>query len=450
MNSHMTKGSHLRNILILLLVLIGGAYWYLSTPDKAQVPIEEMQGAIPKLTTVRQENFPTIKIAKVIGWQGDAKPVAAAGLRVNAFADKLDHPRWLTELANGDVLVAESGMPVRGAVDAKDWIAQKLILKADGSSKPANRITLLRDTDGDGVADFRSVLVSGLNSPTGMVVLGGRLYVANTDAVISFPFKVGDTQISAPPEKLFDLPHNLPNNHWARNLIADPSGDSLYVTIGSDSNIAEGGMKAEKDRAQIKQYVFKTKELRMFTYGMRNPNGMAFNPKSGSLWTVVNERDQLGSDGPPDYLTVADFATFYGWPFTYWGGYEDQRVDQVRPDLLQYTKRPEYALGPHVAALGLAFNCRPELGAKFAQGAFVGMHGSWNRVPPSGYKVVYIPFNERGYPVDKVKPVDVLTGFLNAAGDAQGRPVGVIVNKAGALLVADDSGNRVWRVVAAK
>lgn len=443
----MTWKTHLRNIAILVAVLLFGLYWYLSSPDKARIALSDMQGPVPKLTTVRVEKFPTIKIAKIIGWQGDATPIAAPGLKVAAFADKLDHPRWLFELPNGDVLVAETSAPDRPIKSVDDWVAHHLIEDAGGAGGSADRITLLRDADGDGVAETRSVLISGLHSPFGMALVGDRLFVANTNAVIAFPYHPGDMKITAKGEKIMDLPDNLPNNHWARNLIADKDGQSLYVTIGSDSNIAEGGMEREKDRAQIKQYDFKTKTSRIYAYGLRNANGLAYNPKSGTLWTVVNERDMLGSDGPPDYLTTVDFGTFYGWPFFYWGGYEDQRVPQIRPDLKQYTKRPDYALGPHVAALGLAFSAGPSLGASFANGAFIGLHGSWNRSPPSGYKVVYVPFNDRGFPTG-AKPVDVLTGFLDDKGRAHGRPVGVIVDRKGALLVADDAGNRIWRVTA--
>ena len=280
-----------------------------------------------------------------------------------------------------------------------------------------------------------------------MALVGDTLYVANTDAVLAFPYKTGETKITAKGTKILDLPSSPPNNHWARNLIAAPDGQSLYITVGSNSNIAEGGMDKEKDRALIRQYDLKTRQSIVYAYGLRNPNGLAFNPKSGTLWTVVNERDMLGSDGPPDYLTTVDFGTFYGWPFFYWGGIQDQRVPQLRLDLQQYTKRPDYALGPHVAALGLAFNSGTTLGTRFSNGAFIGMHGSWNRYPASGYKVAYVPFNERGFPTGE-KPVDVLTGFLNDKGQAQGRPVGVIVDKKGALLVADDAGNRIWRVTA--
>ena len=443
----MRKRTHIRNITLMLIVAIGAGYWYLSTPDKATVDVAKLTGPGPELVGQRPQKFPTVKIAKLVGWNAGTTPVAARGLEVTQFAGGLDHPRWLHLLPNGDVLVAESSAPKRPVGGLQDWIGRKLISKAGGANPSADRITLLRDTNGDGVADQRSVLLDGLKSPFGMALKEETLFVANTDAVMAFRFKPGDLKISAKGEKLFDLPAGVPNNHWARNLILDPSGESLYVTIGSNSNIGENGMETEKNRAEIKQYEFKTKSLISYAYGLRNPNGLAFNPISKTLWAVVNERDMLGSDGPPDYLTTVDFGTFYGWPFTYWGGIEDQRVPQVRPDLKQYTKRPNYALGPHVAPLGLAFSKGASLGAGFANGAFVGLHGSWNRVPQSGYKVVYIPFNERGYPTG-AKPVDVLSGFLNDKGEAQGRPAGVIFDSAGGLLVADDAGNRIWRVTA--
>jgi glucose/arabinose dehydrogenase len=445
----MTRRQHILTILILLLIAIVGSGWFLSRPDVAQVPIAQVQGAAPKLIEARKQMVPTINVADIVGWKGEAKPVAGAGLSVRQFADKLDHPRWLYELPNGDILVAESSAPERPIQGVQDWVMRKLIEKGSGTSKSANRITVLRDTDGDGVADQRSTLIEGLNSPFGMALIKDRLYVANTDSVMVFPYRTGDLKIVDKGQKLFELPAQLPNNHWARNLIAAPDGSSLYVSIGSNSNIGENGMASEKDRAQIKQYIFATKSLDNFANGMRNPNGMAFNPRSGTLWATVNERDMLGSDGPPDYLTAVDFGSFFGWPDYYWGRYEDSRVKVIRQNLRQYTRRPDYALGPHVAALGLAFSSAPALGAPYGRGAFVAMHGSWNRVPASGYKVVYIPFNDVGFPQKDTKPLDVLTGFLTAKGDAQGRPAGLIIDRSGALLVADDSGNRIWRVTAA-
>jgi glucose/arabinose dehydrogenase len=444
----MTRRQHIRNIGLIVLVLAIAGGWWATRPDVAKLPISEMQGRGPNIIAARPQSVPTINVAKIIGWNGSEAPTAAAGLAVKAFADKLDHPRWLHELPNGDILVAESTQPDRPIMGVEDWVARNLIASANGSKKSANRITLLRDTDADGVADQRSVFLTGLNSPFGMVLIKNQLYVANTDSVMVFPYKEGDLKITAPGQKLMELPAQAPNNHWARNIIAAQDGSSLFITIGSNSNIGENGMASEKDRAQIKQYQFANKQTRIYAYGMRNPNGLAFNPISKTLWTTVNERDMLGSDGPPDYLTTVDFGTFYGWPYYYFGVIEDFRVKQTRPDLRQYSKRPDYALGPHVAALGLAFSKGPQLGKDYANGAFVAMHGSWNRVPTSGYKVVYIPFNERGFPLDGAKPRDVLTGFLNKDGKAHGRPAGVIIDKSGALLVADDSGNRIWRVAA--
>ena len=442
-------GRHIRNIAIITVIAGAGGYWYLTRGDVAQLSVEQMQGYDPKLLPMRMEKAPTVKIAKIIGWQKGETPIAAPGLKVAAFAEGLDHPRWLHVLPNGDVLVAESTQPARPVKGIRDRIERKMMAKANGAKVSADRITLLRDADGDGVAETRSVLVSGLHSPYGMALVGKRLLVANTDSLVAFPFTPGETKITAPPEKLLDLPAGFPNNHWARNIIFDPREQMVYVAIGSNSNIGENGMESEKDRAQIKQYDLKTGKTLIYAWGLRNPNGLAFNPISGTLWTVVNERDMLGSDGPPDYLTTVDFGTFYGWPFTFWGKHEDQRVPQVRPDLLQYTKRPNYALGPHVAALGLAFSSGPALGSQFARGAFIGLHGSWNRVPPSGYSLVYVAFNERGFPED-AKPVPVLTGFLDAKGQARGRPAGVAIDRAGAVLVADDAGNRIWRVTAAR
>lgn len=435
----------------LLIAATAGTVWYLFTDDVARVEIGKMYGQEPKLTEVRPEAFPTINIAKIVGWQGDAKPVAAPGLAANLFADQLDHPRWMKVLPGGDVLVAESTQPERPTDGIMDWLARKLVMEANGSIKSANRITLLRDSDGDGKADVRSVLLTaneGLNSPFGMELVGETLYVANTDALLAFPFKAGDTKITAKGTKIVDLPAGAPNNHWTRNVIAAKDGKSLFVTVGSNSNIGENGMEREKNRANILQIFPDQKRFQIFAYGLRNPNGLAFEPQSGYLWTTVNERDMLGSDGPPDYLTTVDLGTFYGWPWYFWSGYPDERVKQTRPDLQQYSKRPNYALGPHTASLGLAFADGAKLGTNFTRGAFVAQHGSWNRTPASGYKVIYIPFNERGFPDAKAKPVDVLTGFLNAKGDAQGRPTGVVVAADGSLLVTDDSGNRIWRVSA--
>ncbi len=443
--------THAKIISGLVVVGLAGGYWYITTPNEAKVDIARQYGPIPDLSKLEQESFPSVRIAKLVGWAANAKPVAAQGLSVAEYARDLDHPRWLKLLPNGDILVAESTQPARETMGLGDRIARNIIKAANGSDASANRITLLRDNDGDGKVDVRSVLLTaenGLNSPFGMEVVGDTLYVANTDALLAFPYKAGDTKITAKGEKIVPLPAGVPNNHWARNVIASPDKKTLLVTVGSNSNIGENGLKSEEYRANVLEVFPKQKTFRIFTAGLRNPNGLAYEPKTGYLWTTVNERDQLGPDTPPDYLATVDFGGHYGWPWYYWR-LPDNRVQPQRPDLQQYVKKPNYALGPHTASLGLAFAGNAKLGTKFANGAFVGQHGSWNRVPVSGYKVVYIPFNERGFPDDKAKPIDVLTGFLNAKGEAQGRPAGVAIDKSGALLVADDTGNRIWRVSAA-
>ena len=427
-------------VIVGLLALLGGGFWYaFGRADVARLPLEAVSGAKPKITDPRVQMIPTIKIAKVVGWQGAAKPVAPAGLAVNQFADKLDHPRWLYELPNGDVLVAETNSPPRKPEGIKDVIMGWLMKSAGAGTPSANRITLLRDTNADGIADVRSVFLKGLNSPFGMALVGDRLFIGNHDAVWEFPYVTGQTAITAKPKELVKLPGG--GNHWAKNIIASEDGRLLYVGVGSSSNIGERGMEAEDHRANVLEVAIDAKTMRIYASGLRNPVGMAWEPVSKALWTVVNERDMLGSDLAPDYMTRVDFGAFYGWPYSYWGGYEDKRVE-ARPDLLQYTKRPDYALGPHTASLGLAFG---SLGG-FKNGMFVGQHGSWNRVPVSGYKVVFVPFGTNGYPNGAMQ--DVLTGFLDKDGGAQGRPVGVIVDNAGALLVADDVGNRIWRVSA--
>jgi glucose/arabinose dehydrogenase len=423
-----------------LLALVGGGLWYLfGRADVARLSVDAVSGAKPKITDAREQKIPTIKIAEVVGWQSGAKPVAAAGLSVAEFADKLDHPRWLYQLPNGDVLVAESNKPPTAPEGITDVVMGWLMTRAGAGVPSANRITLLRDTDADGRADVRSVFLKGLNSPFGMVLVGDRLFIGNHDAVWEFPYATGQTAITAKPIELVKLPGG--GNHWAKNIVASEDGKLLYVGVGSASNIGERGMDAEDRRANILEVSIEAKTMRIYASGLRNPVGMAWEPTSKALWTVVNERDMLGSDLAPDYMTRVEFGGFYGWPYTYWGGYEDPRVEP-RPDLLQYTKRPDYALGPHTASLGLAFG---SLGG-FANGMFVGQHGSWNRVPVSGYKIVFVPFGANGYPNGPMR--DVLTGFLDADGNARGRPVGVIADQSGALLVADDVGNRIWRVSA--
>jgi glucose/arabinose dehydrogenase len=441
--------THAKIIGGLTVLALAGTVWYLFTDDVAQVDIAQMYGSKPNIQP-RAERFPTINIADIVGWTGDATPAAAEGLAVNAFAASLDHPRWMHVLPNGDILVAESTQPARETQGFMDWVARKLVMDANGSVTSANRITLLRDADGDGRAEFRSTLLTaanGLNSPFGMQLMGETLYVANTDALLAFPFKPGQTEISGKGEKIVDLPATLPNNHWTRNVIAAEDGKKLYVSVGSNSNIGENGMESEENRAAILEVLPDKKKFNLYATGLRNPVGLAYEPKTKYLWVTVNERDMLGSDGPPDYMTTVDLGGIYGWPSHYWTQ-PDFRVRPARPDLDTYVKWPRYGLGPHTASLGLTFAGGAKLGPRFANGAFVGQHGSWNRAPASGYKVLFVPFTSEGLPDYKAKPVDVLTGFLNADGDAQGRPAGVVIDGAGNLLVADDSGNRIWRVSA--
>ncbi|UVO49895.1 sorbosone dehydrogenase family protein [Sphingomonas sp. SUN019] len=436
-----------KHILIVLgLITLAGVviFVWLGWPDKAKVDFAAVTGARPSITAPRSQMIPTIKVADVVGWQNGAKPIPAAGLTVQPFAAGLDHPRWLYRLPNGDVLVAESNSPPRKAGGITGAVMKWLMGKAGAGVPSANRITLLRDADGDGVAEQRSVFMTGLNSPFGMTLFQGQLYIGNTDALVRVPYKDGMTKITAKPETVVKLPGG--GNHWARNVIAGEDGRTLYVSVGSSSNIAENGFDAERNRATILQVWPKEKTFRVYAAGVRNANGMALNPTTKQLWTVVNERDMLGSDIVPDYLTAVELGDHFGWPWYYWGGYPDKRVEPANPQLQQYSKRPDYALGPHVAALGLTFADGLKLGGRFASGAFIGEHGSWNRVPVSGYKVVYVPFDASGWPTKGAKPIDVLTGFLNADGKAQGRPVGVIADKTGALLVADDVGNVIWRV----
>ncbi|MES3094576.1 PQQ-dependent sugar dehydrogenase [Sphingomonas aerolata] len=436
-----------KHILIVLglIILVGIAgFTWLAWPDTARLDVNQVTGKRPDITAPRIQMLPTIGVAKAVGWPKGAMPTAAAGMKVQPFAAGLDHPRWLYRLPNGDVLVAETNSPPRKGPGIVTTVMNFLMGRAGAGVPSANRITLLRDADGDGIAETRSAFMTGLNSPFGMTLMDGQLYIGNTDALVRVPYTEGATRITAKPERV--IPLNGGGNHWARNVIAAPDGKTLYVGVGSASNIAENGMDAEKYRANILQVWPKDKNWRIYAAGLRNPNGMAINPKSGQLWTVVNERDMLGSDLAPDYLTQVEFGDHFGWPWYYWGGYPDDRVEPKNPALQQYAKRPDYALGPHVAALGLTFAGDAKLGDRFTNGVFVGEHGSWNRKPLSGYKVVYIPFGDTGFPAANAKPVDVLGGFLNKDGEAQGRPVGVITDKAGALLVADDVGNTIWRV----
>lgn len=433
----------------LALVVAAGSVAYLAIrgSESAKLPEQASNGSQPTLPEPTRTLIPTVRIAIAKGWPDGAKPAAAAGLSVNAYANGLDHPRWLLVLPNGDVLVAETNAPPRPdeGRGVKSWIYRTVQGWAGAGVPSANRITLLRDANKDGVAETRTVFLQGLNSPFGMALVGRDLYVANTDAVLRFPYVEGESQITAPGVKVADLPAGPLNHHWTKSLIASQDGSRLYVTVGSNSNVAENGLDKEERRAAILEIDPATGQSRIFASGLRNPNGMAWQPETGALWTVVNERDELGSDLVPDYLTSVKDGGFYGWPFSYFGQHVDARVPQ-NPDMVAKAIVPDYAVGNHTASLGLAFSQGTLLPEQYRQGAFIGQHGSWNRKPRSGYKVIFVPFAE-GRPAGQ--PVDILTGFVNAEGKALGRPVGVAIDRGGALLVADDVGNTVWRVAPA-
>jgi len=434
-----------RSRVLALLLTASAALALSACGDVATLPVSAGTGPEPTLPAPNPTLIPTIKVAPAKGWPSGTTPQAAAGTRVNSFAAGLDHPRWLYVLPNGDVLVAETNAPPKPDDNRgiRGWVMAQQKKKAGAGGPSANRITLLRDSGNTGVADTRSVLIEGLNSPFGMALVGHDLYVADSDAVLRFPYSDGDTRITAPGAKVADLPAGRINHHWTKNLIANADGSKLYVTIGSNSNAAENGIEAEAERAAIWEVDTKTGAHRIFASGLRNPNGLAWEPASGALWTVVNERDEIGSDLVPDYLTAVHDGAFYGWPYCYYGRHVDERVKQQRPDLVAAAIVPDYALGPHTASLGLASSAGTSLPAVFVHGMFVGQHGSWNRDPLSGYKVIFVPFvNGKA----AGEPIDVLTGFVNDQGDAYGRPVGVALDKHGALLVADDVGNVVWRV----
>ena len=414
--------------------------------DHARLNVAQGVGPAPELPREVHTPIPTVHVARAIGWPQGQQPVAAPGLQVAPFATGLEHPRWLYTLPNGDVLVAETNAPPPDPAHRDRSIKGfffRLFQRRAGAGVPSpNRIMLLRDADGDGVAETRSVLLADLNSPYGMLLLGNELFVANADAVIKFPFTPGQTTISAPGTKVVDLPSKI-NHHWTKNLIASRDGSKLYVTVGSNSNIGENGIENEEGRAAIWEVDVKTGAHRIFASGLRNPNGLAWEAQTGKLWTVVNERDELGNDLVPDYLTSVDDGAFYGWPWSYYGSHVDERVKPQRPEMVAKAKVPDYALGSHVAPLGLALSDGSAMSGRYGAGAFIGQHGSWNRKPASGYKVVFVPF-ANGRPAGM--PQDVLTGFLSEDGDALGRPVGVAFDANGGLLVADDVGNAVWRV----
>jgi len=428
----------------LVLFTVFFVAWGGTARNTAQDPLSGY-GPHPKLPEPSQPLIPVIKSPNAVGWAEGQKPVTAQGLDVTAFATGLDHPRWVYVLPNGDVLVAETNGPKRpdDAKGIRGWFFKFFRRNAGGGVPSANRITLLRDEDGDGVAEFRSVFIDGLNSPFGMALVGNTFYVANTDAVVSFPYEEGQTEITAEPTKITDLPAGTINHHWTKGLIASADGTRLYVSVGSNSNVAENGISAEEERAAIWEVDVQTGEHRVFASGLRNPVGMAWEPESGALWVVVNERDELGNDLVPDYMTAVQDGAFYGWPYSYYGDHVDTRVEPQNPALVASAIVPDYALGSHTAPLGLTSSVGNSLPPQFENGMFVGQHGSWNRAQPNGYQVIFVPFTG-GVPTGD--PVVVLNGFLLENGDAMGRPVGVAIDGLGALLVSDDVGNVIWRV----
>ncbi|MBY8933808.1 PQQ-dependent sugar dehydrogenase [Pseudomonas fluorescens] len=432
--------------LVFVIAFAGGLA---ACGETSSLQVSDGTGPSPKLPEPNKTLIPTVNIAPAIGWPQGTKPTAATGTQVAAFAEGLDHPRWLYVLPNGDVLVAETNAPPKpdDSSGIRGWVMKKVMGKAGAGVPSPNRITLLRDADHDGVAETRTVFLQNLNSPFGMTLVGNDLYVADTDRLLRFNYEPGATEIKSQPIKVVDLPGGTLNHHWTKNVIASKDGSKLYVTVGSNSNVGENGLDKEEGRAAIWEVDRATGNHRIFASGIRNPNGLAWEPTSGALWTAVNERDEIGSDLVPDYITSVKDGGFYGWPFSYYGQHVDVRVTPQNPELVAKAIAPDYAVGPHTASLGLTFAEGNNLPAQFKEGAFIGQHGSWNRKPHSGYKVIFVPFTG-GKPSGK--PVDVLTGFLDKDENALGRPVGVEIDQQGGLLVADDVGNKVWRVSASK
>ncbi len=431
-------------IAIGMTVLVAGGCLAVlkAASESSKLPPGADFGPHPTLVAPVTGLVPTVNVAKAVGWPPGGAPVAAPGLKVTAYATGLDHPRWLYRLPNGDILVAETNRP--STATGLTGMAERYIMGQAGAGVAGgNRISLLRDADGDGMPDLKTPFIEGLNAPFGMALVGDTLYVATGEALIRFPYKTGETKITAAPERVVDLPGGPLSHHWTKNLVAAADGKHLYVAVGSNSNVAENGMEVETDRAAILEVDPAAKTYRVYASGLRNPVGMGFEPVTGKLWTSVNERDELGSDLVPDYMTSVTEGGFYGWPYSYYGQHVDTRVEPQRPDLVAKALVPDYALGAHTASLGLAFAEGTLLPPAFRTGAFIGQHGSWNRDPRAGYKVIFVPF-AAGKPAGL--PVDVLTGFLSPEGDAWGRPVGVAFDRLGALLVADDVGNAVWRV----
>ena len=413
--------------------------------SSAKLPMATVSGPTPSLPAPSRSRIPTVNVAKVVGWSGKDHPVAAPGTAVSAFAKGLDHPRWLYTLPNGDVLVAESNAPRRPEMrtGVRNWFLRLFMHEGGAGDPSADRITLLRDADGDGIAEMRSAFLEDLNAPFGMALVGSTLYVANTDAVLAYPYTPGQIEIASSSRKIVELPAGPINHHWTRGLVASPDGSKLYVSVGSNSDYGERGLDKETDRAAILEIDLNAKTRRIYASGMRNPVGMTWIPGSKGLWVAVNEREELGGDLPPDYLTEVKPGGFYGWPFSYHGKNVDPRVEPQHPELVATAITPDYSLGPHTASMGIAWAGRTTLPDRFHNGMVVTQHGSWNRIPRSGYRVVFVPFTE-GRPSGQ--PQVLLTGFLDRDENAQGRPAGVAIDSRGGVLIADDAGNTIWRV----
>ncbi|KGK58008.1 sorbosone dehydrogenase [Xanthomonas cannabis pv. phaseoli] len=405
-----------------------------------KAPELDQHGATPQLPAPDRGVLPDMTIAEPTAW-GERKPTVPAGYRIAAIATDLGIPRQTLVLPNGDILVAEGRGGAAPNLKPKDIIAGPIKAKGTSKAKSGNRLTLLRDADGDGTYELKTVFADKLNAPYGLALIGDALYVANQDALVRFEYREGQTKASGAPSKVTDLPSAI-NHHWTKALTASADGRYLYVAIGSNSNITERGMVAEVDRAQVWQVDAATGAHKPYATGLRNPTALAIQPGTGALWAVVNERDEIGPNLVPDYLTSVREGGFYGWPYSYWGKNVDTRVMPQDPEKVASAIEPDYALGSHVAALGVAFSSSA-LGAKFADGVFVGEHGSWNRDPPVGYKVVFVPFRD-GRPAGA--PIDFVAGFHGDDGKTRGRPVGVTVDPRGALIVADDLANIIWRV----
>lgn len=429
---------------VFMKKLVLAAAFVVAACGQPAPPAEHGYGAEPQLPDPQSSMLPTVNTAEAIGWAEGAAPTAPQGFTVTRYAENLDHPRWLYVLPNGDVLVAESSTKPQENGGLMGWIRNSIQRGAGALSESADRITLLSDSDGDGDVDARHVFAENLNQPFGMVLVGEYLYVANTDALVRFRYTPNSVRTPGQPEVMLRLPHHAGDNgHWTRNLIASADGTKIYISVGSSSNIADYGMEVEEGRASIWEYDVATNQSRIFASGLRNPVGMSWNPTSGELWVAVNERDMLGDNLVPDYITHVQGGAFYGWPYYYWGDHRDERVEIPANVRLQAPTAPDFALGAHTASLGLHFYTGTVLPEHYRGGAFIGQHGSWNRSELVGYRVAYVPFAS-GRPSGDAE--DFLTGFLTGDNKAQGRPVGVTTDRTGALLVADDVGNIVWRV----